>query len=805
MTKTILLLSFFLLSTFVLTAQQQRMKEMEKPGSIYGSVADDNQAMPFASVSLYRAKDSSLVSGIITDDRGKFEFQNLAYGNYYLKISFVGFKSKDVGPIEVSQTSTLIKIPDVTLEVSAENLNTVEVSSNLPSLEYKIDRKIVNVSKQLTATSGTAVDVLQNVPSVQVDITGEVSLRGSSGFMVFIDGRPSALSGSDALNQIPASTIDRIELITNPSAKYDPDGTSGIINVITKKNMLLGFSGVVNGNIGLDDKYGGDFLLYYRKKKINYFIGADYNHQYFPGIERINRFTTSSDTSYITRAEGAADRSRTNYTLRTGVELELGIKDKLNLSGSIGQRAHSHYSKLEYHESTDPFIAVNEYTSRNIHDRSGGNYQLNADYEHKFSKENHTFDAQINYNYRNTDEKNDNDLLATDGTVFSGQRSTEVGPGTELRGKLDYTLPLGIKSRIESGAQARFEVSSDTNKVYNYDQITKEYLFQSDFSNSVEYKRDIYALYAIYAGELDMFGYQAGIRTEYTDRTIKKLDGDSTSALNRWDYFPSVHVSYKLPKDHQLMVSYSRRIERPRGWYFEPFITWVDAYNVRRGNPDLLPEYVDSYELGYNKRINKTMYSLEAYYRVVHNKIERIRSVYKENIMLTSFDNVGTDYSLGLEGMISTDVYKWWNLDIMGNLYDFRGDYNTDNLNNESTNWNARFNNTFYLTPSTQFQVNSQFQSASVTAQGRVEEYYIVNAAFKQTFFKNSLSATLQASDIFQSQKRKYTSEGVDFRTEEYSRRYSPIVMLNVSYRINNFKVKTRKGSDSGGDGGDDF
>ncbi len=760
--------------------------------------------LPFASVSLYRVKDSSLVNGVIADDNGKFEFNEIKYGRYYLSITFVGFEPLTVKDIQINSSHHIVKLQNLNLTQDIKALNEVEVTSSAPALDYQIDKKVVNVDKQITATSGSAVDVLANVPSVQVDVTGEVTLRGSSGFMVFIDGKPSVLSGSEALNQIPASTIDKIELITNPSAKYDPDGTSGIINIVTKKNMLEGFSGVVNGNIGIDDKYGGDFLFYYRKKKFNYFVGADYNHRYFPGIESSKRLTTANDTVYAVVADGDNQRTSTRYSFKGGIESQFTVRDYISFNASIGKRAYDWSSELDYRETTTPFTSVNQYTSVNTHVRGGPFYSLNSDYEHKFRKENHKLSAQIVYNYRLNNETNDNELILPGGEVQSGQKSTENGPSNEFRVRLDYELPLADKMKMEAGSQYRKEISNDTNKVYNLNDVSNEYEFQPLYSNSVRYDRDIYALYGIYRNEKHKLGYQVGVRTEYTGRFIEKLDGDSSVSLYRWDFFPSIHISYKLPKDHQIMLNYSRRINRPRGWYFEPFITWVDAFNVRQGNPELLPEYVDSYELGYSKRIKKSMFSIESYYRQVHNKIERIRSVYEENIIMTTFDNVGTDHSLGVEGLISTDIFKWWNIDLMGNLYYFRGDYNIPTLNNESTNWNTRFNNTFYISKTLQFQVNSMYASAMISAQGRIEDNYMVNAAIKKTFYNRKLSATLQGSDIFQTSRRQYTSAGPDFVTENFRRRLSPIVMLNVSYRINNYKM-TERGRSGEFNGGDDF
>lgn len=794
-----------LLIIFCLKNSMAQKPQVNKGGDgiVHGNIISEGQVLPFATVSLYKNSDSSLVTGIITDEKGRFELTDLPVGKYYLNVSFIGFKTGTFNNIEISASNSIVKIQNFEIKPDIQSLNEVEITSNLPAIDYQIDKKVVNVDKQITATSGSAVDVLQNVPSVQVSATGDVTLRGSSGFMVFIDGRPSVLSGSEALNQIPASSIDKIELITNPSAKYDPDGTSGIINIITKKNSLEGFSGVVNGNIGWDDKYGADFLLYFRKKSINYFLSADYNHRYFPGIESLSRYTAADDTIYLTEAEGFSDRISTRYQIRGGIETNLSVHDFLSVSATAGFREYRGPSELNYRETTLPYTGIDSYLSRNVSQRSGNFYSISSDYEHKFKNAEHKLNAQVVYNTRISYERNDNELVLPGGELQSGQQSTEDGPSSEFRAKVDYTLPLKEKMRFESGAQLRTEVSNDTNKVYNLNSLLNEYEFQALYSNSIKYNEDIYALYGIFRDERNKLGYQIGVRTEYTGRFVNNLETDSSASIDRWDFFPSGHFSYKLPKDNQLMFSYSRRIERPRGYYFEPFITWVDAFNVRQGNPSILPEYINSFEIGWTKTHKKTLFSFEAYYRQVENKIERFRSVYSDNIILTTFQNVGTDHSLGTEGMVSTDLKKWWNMDIMGNVYFFRGDYTNQNLNNESTNWNSRLNNTFYIGKEMQFQINGMYQSATISAQGRVEDFYMISAAVKRTFYEKKLSLTLQANDIFQSARRQSTSQGIDFKTEDYSRQLAPIVMLNVSYRLNNYKAKKPVRGDM--DGGDEF
>jgi hypothetical protein len=289
---------------------------------------------------------------------------------------------------------------------------------------------------------------------------------------------------------------------------------------------------------------------------------------------------------------------------------------------------------------------------------------------------------------------------------------------------------------------------------------------------------------------LGLLGYQGGMRGEYTYRFIELMGENEDFGIDRWDFFPTIHASYQYPGGHQMMASYTRRIERPRGWYLEPFETWSDAYNVRKGNPAIKPEYIDSYELGYQKVLGRNLFSVEPYYRVTHNLIERIRTVYDANIMLHTIENVGTDYTFGTELMLNLEQFKWWNLNLMGNLYDHRieGKVHKNPFSQESFSWSARANNTFRFGNSTRIQINGIYNSATVSSQGHREGFFTMNAAFKQDFLNRILSATLQVRDIFSTARHEYTSEGRGFYSHTESFRESPVVMLTITYNINNYR-----------------
>lgn len=809
-----LFIALFIFSTLFTFAQHPqrrgaggRMEGKNRPaiGQIDGQINDSitKKHIEYATVALYSEKTDKLVSGTITQKNGKFFLEKIKPGKYYIKISFLGYEDKFIKNIFVKPPDFITSLGKIEIHPTITGLNEVVVDGSAPRIDYKIDKKVINVGKQITSISGTAVDVLENVPSVKVDIEGNVSLRGSSGFQVLIDGRPSVLDANDALQQIPASTIDNIEIITNPSAKFDPDGTAGIINIITKKNKLNGISGIINANVGLYEKYGGDFLLNYKKRNLNVFLGADYNVRNYPGSQTDKRTTFKDDTTFLTYMDGDRERGRKMYGIRTGFDYNFGANNIIGGSFRFGDRRMDGTRNSSYIESTIPGNEINRYTNYDETERGGQFYDAQANYQHKFEKKGHQLIAEFSYSSRNSKDISTNELKDENGQIIDGKKNNEEGPSSRIRGKIDYTLPLSKTDKFEAGYQARYSNSEDATTLEVLNTETGEYEEQTEYTVNTTYLRNIHSLYAIYAGEIGKFGYQGGLRGEYTFRDV--VSGDQKFGIDRWDFFPSAHVSYEFPKEHQLMASYTRRIDRPRGWYLEPFITWVDAYTVRQGNPDLLPEYIDSYELSYLKKFaKKTMLSLEGYYRITHNKVERVRSVYEDNIMLMGIENVGQDYALGFELLFSFSPFDWWDLDIMGDLYNYRveGILYDEYFSNKSNNWSSRLNATFKIKKNTQIQFNSMYNGPSVTAQGTRSDFYMVNLAVRQNFMDNKLSLILQARDLFGTAKHEFVSEGPDFRTESLYTRQAPMLTLTVSYKFNNYHPDKKKGinEESGGD-----
>ena len=775
-------------------------------GTIQGKIVEEtsNEPLEFVSVAVYTAKDKSLVTGGITSPEGEFEIKGIPAGEYMLEITFIGYDKMSVEDIEISPGNTQVSLNDIILRQAASRLDEVEVVAEEMGVEYKIDRKVINVSQQLTSAAGTAIDILENVPSITVDVDGTVSLRGSTGFMVLIDGRPTVLDPSEALQQIPSNTIENIEIITNPSAKYNPDGTAGIINIVTKRDKLKGLSGTANLNGGNYSRYGAGMLINYQKNKWNVFLGADYNNRTRPGNSFNERVTESNDTTFFTRSTGDRDGGREFWVIRGGLGYSLTDRDNLNVEFNYGYRSGSNFTNQDFTEGIMPGDILNQYVSRETGFRGGNFYSINSSYQHRFAGEGHVLEAQVSYRSREGEDTGTNELINDSGEITSGQINTEDGPGAVLQLNLDYTLPVGESGKLETGYQSRIGNSRDETTLSVYNTESGEYELQPEFSNNTDYLRDIHALYAIYGSELEKFGYQVGLRSEYTYRTINSAISPEPFKINRIDLFPSVHTSYKLPSEQQLMASYSRRIERPRSWYLEPFITWEDAFNVRQGNPGLEPEYIDAMEIGYMKGMGEHSLSFEGYYRITHNKVERIRSVYDENVILSRPENIGQDFALGGELVLNLNLFKWWKADLSGNFYQYRlvGNVEQQDFRRESFNWNTRLSNTFRFGKGTRIQLNSRYNSATVTAQGERGDFWTADLAISQELIEKKLTAILQVRDLFGKVVREDESFGVGFYSYGEYYNLAPQVAVTVNYRFNNFKKKNQSGD---GDDGDEF
>jgi outer membrane receptor protein involved in Fe transport len=773
--------------------------------TIKGKVVESTNHTPmeFASVALYSATDSTIAGGVITVANGSFEIKKLKAGKYFLRANFIGFEKTTVTNIVVNPTNPIKDLGQIELIAAVQQVGEVAVTADRARVEFKIDRRVVNVSQDLTATGGSAVEVLENTPSVQTDFDGNITLRGSSSFTVLIDGKPSVLQGSDALRQIPATNIENIEIITNPSAKYDPDGSSGIINVVMKKNLKDSFSGLVNMTAGLNDRYRGDLNLNYRTGKWNLLLGADFTDMPHKGTRDTKQEIYTADTITYRNSIGSGDQVHKGHSVKGGFDYTINDKTSFGMTGSVGYHGNGNINigtQHEYSNMGTPDIYTYQDESES---RSGNYWSTDMNFQHKFDKKGHEIQALFYVSGSNGDSKTYQTRFLTDANWIALDNnsvynmSMETSDEKEYRAKVDYTLPLGEKDKFEAGYQARIDKESENFDFdESYDNIN--WVKNNQYSSSFNYASNIHSLYSTFAHAGDGFSYQLGVRGEYSDRKIESIKSPLAHKLNKVDFFPTLHFSQKLKNDFELQASYSKRINRPDANNLEPFTSFMDQYNVRVGNPDLKPEYTDSYDLTILKRLNKSFVSVEGYYRNTNDLMTRIQTLGADGIMVNTMANVNDDYSLGAELMANIEVKPGFRIVGSATLYNYwlKGSLNGASVDQNSTNFDSRLNLDMKLAKNTRLQLTGIYRGATASAQGTRDAMIFANAAIKQDFFKNKLTATLQMQDIFASMKFAGTTYGEGFRTIFKYQREPRVVQLTLSYKMNNFKVKQPRGED---------
>lgn len=808
MKKTTLIIILLLTSvfSFAQTPHQQGSgagQNTSQAGIIKGKIIDSatNQPVPFATVAIFSMRDSSLVTGTMTTEDGVFIIEKMNFGRYYLTADFIGYFKNTIDEIKVTPKQTVHDCGVIKLKQSDKDIEGVEIVGEASAIQYNIDRKVINVSKNINAAGGTLVDVLENTPSISVDIDGNVSMRGSTNFTVLIDGKPSVLDANDVLNQMPASQVESIEIITNPSAKYDPDGTSGIINIITKKKATNGMSGIINVSYGSNNIYSGDFLLNYKTKKINFFIGAEKGKRAHYGNGYFSRESYLNDTTHFLITESEMEHARNSQSAKIGFDYYLSDNTTVSLTGDIGEfeffRNMSSFNNIYTMPSS-----FEKYTMADgIFGMSGPYHSGIFDLKHNFAhKKGHTLSATADFSSRSGGRINNNNETLVD------SQGNKIGDGTYIktfqdqsrkvwRLSSDYVLPFNADNKFEAGIQARLMNEGGDYLYEILDNETNTWISDPDYSNEMTFLRNIYSVYSTYTGKIFGFGFLAGLRGEYTDRLIDQHTVNTKYELQRFDYFPSFHISRELPHDQQVQASYSKRINRPRHWYLNPYPGYTDSYYYRVGNPELGPEYVDSYELSYQKNIKKTFITAELYYRNTRDEITQIQTLQDNNVMYMTFENLDNSTALGTELSVNTTITKWWKFFASGNFYRYtiKSDIDGIDINTKSTNYDFKMNSTFMLTKNARIQINGMYNAPSVTAQGRREGFVVFDAAYRHEFLDKKLSLVFRVRDPLSTAKFSTISEGENFYTVNEFISDSPIFNISLSYKINNFKQEKKR------------
>jgi outer membrane receptor protein involved in Fe transport len=718
---------------------------------------------------------------------------------------------------------------------AAIEMDNVTVEAEKPAIRYEIDKQVIDARQFITA-GGSAVDILENVPSVTVDVEGNVSLNNRRDITVMIDGRPSILDPQDALKIIPSETIENIEIMTNPSVKFEAEGGAGIINIVTKRDKAIGLTGYTTfrvGTLGLS----GTALMNYSNKKISAYVSFNGNSTNYCTESYIDRYLYLPDTTVNQRLEGISDGRSKFGGIKGGLDWNISKNDVFGVIANYYPRSTTRSIIKDYTVSNlDPITSTvfntNDYISYENFGSDEMRLKIAMDYKHSFpkkTKENssdptgkesaaslqksksyssnkHQLTLAASYADLDSDNESSTYLVNIYGDTTEGQWTSKIGPTSSLRGKLEYTRPINNTSHIETGAIANFNWKTNGNNVYYYDPLTESFDLQDLFSNFTDYKQNTFSAYALYRAKFGQLGFQPGIRAEYTYREISSDAIDSIYVIDDLNIFPSLHLSYELPSNIQLMGSYTRRITRPPGYKLEPFYTWKDAYNISIGNPALKPQMTDVYSLNASKNFGKNTISLNTYYSQTKDKTETIRTIYQEddNVIQSTYENVGKDQSLGLSLSSNLSLLSWWRLNISGSLYYYQidGELYGETISKESTSYSTYIMSSFNFPTKTRLQLSVIYLPIMTTVQGSSSGLLISNLGLNQDFFKGKLSTSLSINNIFGKNLTK--SEIYTPTTYIYSEYYrdAPTISLNLSLKINNYK-KQRSVSSIESDGFD--
>ncbi|GAB4038569.1 TonB-dependent receptor [Spirosoma gilvum] len=770
--------------------------------TITGIIVDKSTKAPveFATVELLNRSDSTQINGQVTNLKGEFLLNGILPGTYLLRSTFLGYE-KVYTSLSVSADQRKVTTGRIEIKPLAITMQEVVVTAKKELVLAAIDRKVYDVSQDLLSQSGTASDILKNVPSVEVDMDGQVSLRGSSDVMILINGRPSPLMGksrAEVLQQLPANAIERIEVITNPSARYRPDGTSGMINIVMKKNVKGGRNGTILANVGNRDRRNAGISLNYKPGKLNIFtnysIRKDTRLRYNDIDRQYLGAGTLSTTSYYTEHTQSASPSL-SHLITAGAEYTPNQHNVFGISGNFTSRAITRSDQINKHF----YDATYQLTSQYDRLRQGPEWQREFDgtvfWEHGFKKEDHSLRMEINISKQQEQEDNHFNNVYTFPAPASTFDNTLIRQGEKQQQvTIDYVNPLSESSKLEAGYAGTFR-QQDLD-FYGETFVPERNVFVKDAIKTNRFlpNQSIHAFYGTYQKSYRAFSYTLGLRAEQTLFTGVLVNQDSSVRNDYFKIYPTLHFAYKL-KTGEVQLNYSRRVHRPDGDELNPFPEYQDPYNIRAGNPKLLPEIIHSVEMGYKWQNKVFSFVPSLYYRYKQNGFTPVTVALSDSVLLTTSQNLSNDKSAGLELIVSANTGRFFSANLSTNF--FYNQINAANLgfvgNRSIFSMNTNFISTFTLTPTTSIQISANYRSARLTAQGKNYGSFLFNTGIRQDIFKKKASITFTASNLLNTLKQKTELDTPTLKQLALGQRDPRIIYLGISYR---FGRLIKKGSD---------
>lgn len=767
---------------------QMAKKDLPKPGVISGKVIDEATKEPLAYVNIVvRDMAKKVITGGITDDAGAFKIKDLPKGKSIVEVQFIGYKTH-ASEINITGKNKSVNLGTIPLKEDSSELDEVVVRAETSTVVQKVDRKVINVGKDLTAAGTTASELLNNVQSVSVDSqTGQISLRGNENVRVLVDGKPTNIPAAQLLRQLPSNSIKSIELITNPSAKYNPEGMSGIINIILNKNANIGFNGSINTGwtVGHFAKYDASANMNYKTGDVNFFMNYGFNDGKYYNYGHVNR-------PGVNRQQFVFNNDNQSHLLKFGADIYLNDKNTISVYTTqnwFDSNANGNVS-INLPDGTLINDAPNSQISENKNEAYNFNYKLD------FAKQGHSLEFEVTYsdnespvNLTNVDRINPNDGELNYFNIIKNNRNNTLV-------NLDYTNPLSDKSKLELGLEYRENNTENTN-------ITNQVGFNN---SSFTYDRDIYSAYANYNHSFGKVQMQLGARIENYEivgQFSQETLGTETVTDKIFTVYPSAFFTYNPSEKNQFQVSYSRRVDRPGIQQVNPIREWSTPLITSVGNPDLVPQFTNSFEVNYTRRIKGGSLTFGTFYRKVNDVISRV--TFKDiadpsNVrQILSFANFEDTDAYGLEFSANYRVAKWWRANASMDFYSQK-QFGINDLSNpnaatvevQNEVFNARISNSFTATKDLRFQVFAMYRGAQQDIQWKVDPMWMVNAGASYNVFKGKGTLSFRVNDIFRGMQFQFESDNPFVQNGRF-RWESRTAYIGFNYRFGGGKNKAKQ------------
>lgn len=748
---------------------------------IQGKVVEDqqSQAIEFATIMVKEAETQTTIAGTTTDAQGKFQLQ-VSQSNVVVSISFLGFTSQTLDQFDIENGR--IDLGTIALKEEVKTLDEVVIGGEKSVTEFKLDKRVFHVGKDLSSTGASALEVLNNVPSVNVNIEGVISLRGSSGVQVLINGKPSVLASEEgnALGTITAEMIEKVEVITNPSAKYEAEGTSGIINIVLKKEEKKGINGSVTLNVGYPNNHSLGLSMNRRTEKFNLFTQMGIGHRTFPEVrETINENLATNTTI---SSNGTSEKNETFYNLILGTDYHINKYNVISLTGHFALERESEFAETEF-EITDGSGAISSAWDRSESTRAiNPKYQYELQYKKDFAdhKEHHLLFSALG-NFFGKDQSSEFSNVASAGkTPFGDQQSRNDFREARYTFKLDYTKPFSDQWKMETGAQY---VLTDVRNDYEVQEwIDEAWVKDPGLTNLFQYDQKVLGVYGTGAYEGKAWGLKLGLRAENTDLNTLLEQTNQSNQQNFTNLFPSAHTSYKFSDQFSVQAGYSRRIRRPRMWDLNPFFNVRNNFSIRTGNPDLLPEFTDSYEINSIFIFENLSLNAGVYHRYTTDVMERI-SLFENNINTVKPFNIGTNRATGFEANAKFSPVKWWsaNGDFNYLYFNRQGEFQGKSFDFSSDQWSGKLTSKFKLPGQLDLEVTGHYRSRVQTVQGIQSGNVFADLGVRKKILNGKGVFNLSVRDVFASRIRETNTFQEDFYLYSWGRR-GRFITLGFSY-----------------------